>query len=136
MPLIKSVEQKRLLLFLKKEKIIAQVKEIQTMAKVIAQEEFENVVLNSTLPVVVDFFATWCGPCKMIAPMLEQLSVEYEGKVTIVKVDVDDAMDLSDAFEIVSVPTLLFFKNGQVVHQMVGAGSKAMLKATIEKVLL
>ena len=105
------------------------------MAKVIAQNEFESVVLNSTQPVVVDFFATWCGPCKMIAPLLEQLSAEYEGKVTIVKVDVDEAMDLSDEYEVVSVPTLLFFKNGQVVNQMVGAGSKAMLKAAIDKML-
>ena len=105
------------------------------MAKIISQNEFQSVVLDSKLPVVVDFFATWCGPCKMIAPVLDQLSVEYEGKVTIVKVDVDDAMALSDAFEIVSVPTLLFFKNGALVHQMVGAGSKAMLKAAIEKLL-
>lgn len=105
------------------------------MAKVIAQNEFQSVVLNSSLPVVVDFFATWCGPCKMIAPVLEQLSKEYEGKVVIVKVDVDEAMELSDAFEIVSVPTLLFFKNGEVVHQMIGAGSKGMLKAAIEKML-
>lgn len=105
------------------------------MAKVISQDEFENVVLNSSIPVVVDFFATWCGPCKMIAPTLEQLSEEYEGKVTIVKIDVDEAMDLSDEYEIVSVPTLLFFKNGTVVHQMIGAGSKAMLKAAIDKLI-
>lgn len=105
------------------------------MAKVIAQNEFEETVLNSSLPVVADFFATWCGPCKMIAPILEQLSAEYEGKVTIVKVDVDQSMELADQYEIVSVPTLLFFKNGTVVNKMVGAGSKASLKNAIDALL-
>ncbi len=105
------------------------------MAKVISENEFANVVLNSNIPVVVDFFATWCGPCKMIAPVLEQLSKEYEGRVAIVKVDVDEAMKLSEEYEIVSVPTLLFFKNGKAVHKMIGAGSKAMLKASIEKLI-
>ncbi len=105
------------------------------MARVITQAEFEEIVPNSSHPVVVDFFATWCGPCKMIAPILEQLSAEYEEKATIVKVDVDQSMELAEQYEIVSVPTLLFFKNGTLVRKMIGAGSKASLKAAIDALL-
>jgi thioredoxin 1 len=84
---------------------------------------------------MVDFWAEWCGPCKMIAPALEELANEYAGKARIAKVNVDDAGALASKFGIMSIPTLLIFKGGQVVGQTVGAKSKAALKSMLDGVL-
>ena len=91
-------------------------------------ENFDLEVAKSDTPVVVDFWAEWCGPCKMIAPMLEQLATEYSGKVKVGKVNIDQFQQLAVQYRINSIPTLLFFKNGQVVDQVVGAKPMKDLK--------
>lgn len=101
------------------------------MAKVITDANFAET-LNSELPVVVDFWATWCGPCKAIAPIIEEVSVELEGKAVIGKCNVDECDDLPAEFNIRSIPTLLFFKNGELKDRHVGVISKADLISKVE----
>ena len=90
---------------------------------------FESVVLNSDKPVLVDFWATWCGPCKMIAPVIEQLSEELEGKVTVVKLDVDESPDVAGKYGVMSIPTLLVFENGKETKRTVGFQPKEKIMA-------
>ena len=97
---------------------------------------FKSEVLQSDLPVVVDISAAWCGPCKMVAPILEELSKEYAGKVKIGKLDVDENPRIPGQYGVMSVPTLMFFKKGQVMDQVVGALPKPQLKSKIEQALL
>ena len=87
----------------------------------ISQDNFTDEVVQSQVPVVVDFWAEWCMPCKMIAPVLEQISHDYAGKLKVAKVNVDDNGEIAQKFNIVSIPTLLLFKDGEVVGQQVGA---------------
>ena len=94
------------------------------MALEITDANFQDTVLNSEKPVIVDFWAEWCGPCKMITPVLEELAAEYAGRVTVGKVNIDDHQNLAAQFRVSSIPTLLLFKGGQVVNQMVGARGK------------
>ncbi len=93
----------------------------------LTEENFENEVLKSDKLVMIDFWAAWCGPCKMIAPTIEELSKEYEGKAKICKLDVDNNQRIAMDYGIRSIPTLLFFNNGQLVDQLVGAVPKNMI---------
>lgn len=101
----------------------------------LTQDNFENEAVKSATPVLVDFWAEWCGPCKMISPVLDELAGEYQGKVKIGKVNVDEYQDLAAQFKVTAIPTLLVFKNGQVAEQMVGAKSKRDLKASLDRAL-
>lgn len=98
----------------------------------LTDDSFEEEVLQSDLPVLVDFWAEWCGPCRMVAPVVEELADEYEGKAKIGKVDVDSNPQISTKYGIRSIPSLLIFKNGEVVDQIVGAVPKAQLKKQLE----
>ena len=101
----------------------------------VSEVSFESEVIQSTEPVLVDFWAEWCGPCKMIAPVLDELATEYDGKVKIGKVNIDEHQQIAINYGINSIPTLLFFKNGQVADQVVGMRSKRDLKASFDRVL-
>jgi thioredoxin 1 len=98
----------------------------------LTDKNFEKEVLKSDLPVVVDFWAEWCGPCRMVAPVVEELAKEYENKVKIGKVDVDESPATASRYGIMSIPTLMFFKGGQIMGQLVGAVNKSELKKKIE----
>lgn len=100
--------------------------------KQITENEFETEVTKSAVPVVVDFYATWCGPCKVLSPRLNELAGQLDGKVRFVKVDVDKSRQLAGRFQIEGVPTLLMFRNGAVVDKVVGLMPKDQLKARLE----
>lgn len=104
------------------------------MALVINNENFESLK-NDSKPLVIDFWAEWCGPCRMVAPIVEEMAAEYDGKVNIGKCDVDSNDDLVAMFRIRSIPTLVFFKGGEVVGTHIGAISRNDLKAKIEALL-
>jgi thioredoxin 1 len=93
---------------------------------------FKKEVLESNLPCLVDFWASWCGPCKMIAPFIDELAKEYAGKMKIGKIDVDVNPKVATEYGIMSIPTIVFFKNGKVLNQLAGAVSKLDLKRNIE----
>lgn len=101
---------------------------------VFTSDNFEAEVLKSELPVMVDFYADWCGPCKMLAPAVAALELLYEGKVKIGKLNVDNASDIAEKYNVMSIPTLLFFQNGEVVEKSVGLITKDVLQEKIEAI--
>ncbi|HUB86791.1 MAG TPA: thioredoxin [Verrucomicrobiae bacterium] len=100
----------------------------------LTRDNFEKEALQSTTPILVDFWAEWCGPCKMIAPLLDELADEYDGKARIGKVNIDEQQALAAEYGIRAIPTLLLISKGQVAEQMVGAKSKRDLKASLDRV--
>ena len=100
--------------------------------KLIKEGEFDAEVVRSPLPVVVDFYATWCGPCKRLSPMLDELAGPLTNKIKFVKINVDEAPNLSQRFGIQAIPTLLFFKNGNVADKLIGLPSEDALKKRLE----
>ena len=100
----------------------------------ITSENFESMK-NGSLPLVVDFWAPWCGPCRMVGPVIEELATAYDGKVVIGKCNVDDEEELAAEFGIMSIPSILFFKNGEIVDKHVGAATKNLLEEKIKALL-
>jgi len=101
----------------------------------ITEDDFEEVVLKSETPVLVDFWAEWCGPCKIIAPVVEELANDYEGRIVVGKVDVDSASEVAGKYGIRSIPSLLIFKDGEVVETIVGAQGKSAIAKKIDEAL-
>ena len=99
----------------------------------ITRENFENEVMKSNIPVLIDFWAPWCGPCRMMGPIIEQLADQYEGKAKVGKVNVDEEGELSQAFGVMSIPTIVLIKDGKVVKQAVGARPKAEVEAMLQE---
>ncbi|MBQ8002462.1 MAG: thioredoxin [Clostridia bacterium] len=100
---------------------------------IVNSENYTEEVLNSPIPVVVDFFATWCGPCRMLSPVLESVAEDYEDKVKFVKLDVDDAPDIAREYSVMSIPTLIIIKNGEEVAKNVGAMGAEALEEWIDE---
>lgn len=101
----------------------------------VTDSSFREEVMDAEQPVLVDFWATWCGPCRMIAPMIEELADQFDGRAIVAKVDVDHNPQTAMQFGIRSIPTLLFFKDGQVVDQLIGASSKKALAEKLESLV-
>lgn len=98
-------------------------------------DSFNQEVLNSKNPVLVDFYADWCGPCKMLSPIIDQVAQDYAGKATISKLNVDENNELAQKFNVMSIPTLIFFKDGKEVQRMTGAQPKAKLTRALDKMI-
>lgn len=101
----------------------------------VSDETFEKAVLQSSLPVIVDFWAPWCGPCRMVAPVLEQIAKDYAGQVIIAKVNTDDHPEWAGRYGVQGIPTMLFVAHGQVVDRVVGAVPMPVIKQRLDKVL-
>jgi len=101
----------------------------------LTDESFEKEVLKSSIPVLVDFWAPWCGPCRMLSPIIEELAKEYEGKARVAKLNTDEHHNAATQFNISAIPTLLIFKNGKVEQQLVGVHSKADIKKVLDQLV-
>ena len=101
----------------------------------ITSENFENEINNTNIPVLIDFYASWCGPCKMLSPLISEIASEYAGRIKVGKVNVDEEPELSAKFEVFSIPTLIIFKNGKAVFKSVGAMPKDELVRFISQAL-
>lgn len=103
------------------------------MAMTIKSANFDKDVMQSDKPVLLDFWAVWCGPCRMVAPTIDKLAEDYRGRAVVGKVNVDEEIELADQFKVMSIPTIYILKNGQVAERMVGARSYAELAAALDK---
>ncbi len=101
----------------------------------VTDEAFETTVVGSELPVIVDFWAPWCGPCKMVGPILDKIAKEFAGKVIVAKVNTDDHSEWANKFGVQGIPTMLFISEGKVVHQQVGALPEPMLRTVLDQFL-
>lgn len=101
----------------------------------VKKENFESEVLKSDVPVIIDFWAEWCVPCKMLGPVLSEISEEYKGKLKVVKINVDEAGELASEYSVVSIPTLMLFNKGEMVKQQVGAVSKQVIEGMFKDIL-
>ncbi len=108
---------------------------MSSSATPVTDESFENDVLGSTVPVLVDFWAPWCGPCRMVAPVVDEIAEQYEGQIKVVKLNTDENPSVASQYGIRSIPTLMIFKDGQRVDMVVGAVPKTTLATTLEKYL-
>ena len=102
---------------------------------VVNENDFQEIVENSEIPVLVDFWAEWCGPCRMISPLIDELDVDYKDQAIIGKVNVDSESDISAKYGITSIPTLLFFKDGEIVDKHVGSASKSQLEEKLNSLI-
>lgn len=105
------------------------------MALELTDANFEELVMNSDKPVLVDFWAVWCGPCRMVGPIVEEIANDYEGKAIVGKVDVDNNPEVASKFGIRNIPTILFMKNGEIVDKQVGAAQKAQLTEKLDAIM-
>lgn len=106
-----------------------------TLVKAVSDAEFQTDVLGSDVPVLVDFWAPWCGPCRMVAPIVDKVAAKYEGRVKVLKLNVDDNPNSASEYGVRSIPTLLIFKEGKVADTVVGAVPETTLSSTLEKYL-
>ena len=102
------------------------------MSQIVTTGNFEEVVLKSDIPVLVDFYADWCGPCKMMSPVIDKLADEYEGRIKVGKINVDENSELAMKYGVMSIPNMKFFKGGQVVYEVIGAVPKPAMKQKFE----
>lgn len=102
---------------------------------IVNEQNFDQEVLKADLPVMLDFWAVWCGPCKVLSPIVEELAKDYAGKLKVGKVNVDENNNLAMKYGVMSIPTLKFFKNGQVVGELIGAAPKGIIEEQIKKYL-
>ena len=98
-------------------------------------KETFDVTLNSTEPVLVDFWATWCGPCRMVGPVIEELAAEYKGKAKVCKVDVDEQPEIAQRYQVMTIPTIMVFKNGEIVEKVIGVKPKTVFAQMLDKQL-
>ena len=101
----------------------------------ITKDNFNEEVVNSELPVLIDFYADWCGPCKMMSPVVEELAKEYEGKAKVAKINVDQEPEIAEKYDVMSIPNFVFIKNGKLVDQQIGATAKAKLVQKLDNLL-
>ncbi len=104
-------------------------------AEAVTSKEFDEKVIKSTVPVLVDFWAVWCNPCRMIAPHVDAVAEEFQGKAKVMKVNVDDEQEIAAKYNIRSIPTLLFFKDGKVVQEIIGVQSKQVIASHLQKLV-
>ena len=101
----------------------------------LSDSDFKSQVLDSDVPALVDFYTTWCGPCKILAPIVEEIAKDYDGKLKVAKVNVEEAASVATKYSIMSVPTIIIFKKGQVVEQISGVVSKSVLKKKVDAII-